>query len=188
MVLYRRRLLCPNAPTNRKSGAGSVVTASCAAIAREVARLYSSAACSRAGGGSPFDPPGRTRSRRGAGVAIHKQGRLRHRKDFDAVFRRGRAWNNDLLVLRTLPNDLSHNRYGFVTSKRVGKAVVRNRVRRRLSEALRVQSVKPGWDVVISAKTRTAGADFHELKRAVVDLLARANLLEDRTAEGESSR
>ena len=119
-------------------------------------------------------------------MAIPRQGRLRHRKDFDAVFRRGRSWNNDLLVLRTLPNGLTHNRCGFVTSKRVGGAVVRNRVRRRLREIVRAAPVKNGWDVVISAKTSAARADYHELKRAVTDLLTRANLMEDRTADGEA--
>lgn len=89
-------------------------------------------------------------------------------------------------MLRTLPNDLDHNRFGFVTSKRVGKAVVRNRVRRRLSESVRVLPVRSGWDAVFSAKTKAAGAAFHEINRAVVDLLARANLLEDRTEEEET--
>lgn len=103
------------------------------------------------------------------------------------MFRRGRSWDNNLLVLRTLANELTHNRYGFVTSKRVGKAVVRNRVRRLISEALRVLILKAGWDVVISAKAAAARADFHELNRAVVDLLVKADLLEDRTAEGEAS-
>lgn len=118
-------------------------------------------------------------------MAIKRQERLRQRKDFDAVFRRGRSWNNNLLVLRTLANDLTHNRYGFVTSKRVGKAVVRNRVRRLLSETLRVLPVQRSWDIVISAKTATAQADFHEINRAVIDLLAKANLLEDQSARGE---
>ncbi len=104
--------------------------------------------------------------------------RLRHRKDFDAVFRRGRAWNNNLLVLRALPNNLTHNRYGFVTSKRLGGAVVRNRVRRRLREAVRVLPLGCGWDVVVSAKVPASRADFHELNRAVTNLLARAGILQ----------
>lgn len=120
-------------------------------------------------------------------MAIKRQERLRRRKDFDAVFRRGRSWNNDLLVLRTLANDLDHNRFGFVTSKRVGRAVVRNKVRRLLSEAVRGQPLKAGWDVVISAKTSAAQANFHEINRAVIDLLAKAKLLEDRTVEGEAA-
>ena len=108
-----------------------------------------------------------------------RQLRLRHRKDFDTVFRNGRSWNNDLLVLRTLANNLEHNRYGFVTSKRLGGAVVRNRVRRRLREAVRVLPLRPGWDIVLNAKTAAARADFHALNRAVAHLLTRAGLLID---------
>ena len=110
-------------------------------------------------------------------MAIPRELRLRHRKDFDAVFRTGSRWNNDLLVLRSLANNLQHNRYGFVTSKRLGGAVVRNRVRRRLREVVRALPVQPGWDLVLSAKTAAARAPFSELRRAVVNLLSRAGLL-----------
>ena len=120
-------------------------------------------------------------------MAVKRQERLRHRKDFDAVYRRGRSWNNELLVLRTLTNDLTHNRYGFVTSKRVGKAVVRNRVRRLVSESLRALQLRRGWDIVVSAKATTAAAGLHDINRAVVDLLVKADLLEDRTQEGSAS-
>ena len=108
---------------------------------------------------------------------MRKELRLRRRKDFDAVFRIGRAWHNELLVLRSIPNTLVHNRYGFITSKRVGKAVVRNRVRRRLKESVRLLPANPGWDVVVSAKAKAAEASFQELNRAVVELLERAGVL-----------
>jgi ribonuclease P protein component len=114
---------------------------------------------------------------------MRKELRLRRRKDFDVVFRKGRALHNDLLVLRSVPNALEHNRYGFVTSKKVGKAVVRNRVRRRLREAVRVLPVEPGWDVVVSAKARASEADFHELNRAVTELLGRAGILNQKPGE-----
>jgi len=134
--------------------------------------LSSSVASSRAGGGSPSE-----RSARPDVPAVRRELRLRRRKDFDSVFSGGRAWSNSLLVLRSLASDLPHNRYGFVTSKRVGNAVVRNRVRRRLREALRPLPLETAWDIVVSAKTPAAKADYHELKRALVDLLARAGIL-----------
>ncbi len=118
---------------------------------------------------------------------MRRQLRLRHRKEFDAVFRRGRTWANELLVLRSLPNQLHHNRYGFVTSKRLGNAVVRNRARRRLRETVRSLPTHAGWDVVISAKAPAAGAPYHELKRALTDLLASARILSpDVPSEGTS--
>mgnify|MGYP005843041777 CR=1 FL=1 len=110
-------------------------------------------------------------------MALPRELRLRHRRDFDAVFRSGRAYHNDLLVLRSLPNRMSHNRFGFVTSKRLGKAVVRNRVRRRLQEAVRQLPLRPGCDVVVSAKAAAAQAGYQSLRQGLVDLLARAGLL-----------
>lgn len=109
-------------------------------------------------------------------MGLRRDLRLRSRRDFDAVFRRGGIWNNHLLVLRTLPNNLDHNRYGFVTSKRLGGAVVRNRVRRRLREILREAPAKQGYDVVLSAKTAAARAEFAELRTSVQRLLVKGGL------------
>lgn len=142
--------------------------------APRTAGLSSSVASSRAGGGSPSERPAEPDA-----PAVRRELRLRRRKDFDRVFRGGRAWSNNLLVLRTLASDLPNNRFGFVTSKRVGGAVVRNRTRRRLREALRQLPLDTAWDIVVSAKTPAGKADYHELKRAVVDLLSRAGLLKE---------
>ena len=109
-------------------------------------------------------------------MGLRRDLRLRSRRDFDAVFRRGGIWNDHLLVLRTLPNNLDHNRYGFVTSKRLGGAVVRNRVRRRLREILREAPAKQGYDVVLSAKTSAARAEFAELRTSVLRLIVKGGL------------
>jgi ribonuclease P protein component len=113
---------------------------------------------------------------------VRRHLRLQRHKDFDAVFEKGQVLANRLLVLRSLPNQLPHNRYGFITSKRLGKAVVRNRVRRRLREGVHALPARAGWDVIISARVPAAQADFHKLKAAVANLLARADIL----AEGAS--
>jgi ribonuclease P protein component len=112
-------------------------------------------------------------------LGLPKELRLRHRKDFDQVFQHGRSWNDNLLVLRALPNHLDHNRYGFVTSKRLGGAVVRNRVRRRLREIVRHAPVKAGFDVVLSAKTTAPAAEFADLRTSVSRLFSRAQLALD---------
>ncbi len=140
--------------------------------------LSSSVVSLRAGGGSPSERPARSNI-----PAVRRDLRLRRRKDFDKVFRAGRAWSNNLLVLRTLASDLPDNRFGFITSKRVGNAIVRNRTRRRLREALRRMKLETSWDIVVSAKTTAAKADYYELKRAVVDLLVRAGILKDDAGE-----
>jgi len=106
----------------------------------------------------------------------HKQ-RLTKRSDFGTVYREGRALAHPLVVLRLFPNQLPHSRYGFVVSKAVGKAVVRNQVRRRLREGIRTLPVQPGWDIVVIARPKAAAADFHTLRRATAGLLSRAKVL-----------
>lgn len=117
---------------------------------------------------------------------MRRQLRLRRRRDFDAVFQKGQVLTNRLLVLRRVSNQLPHNRYGFITSKRLGNAVVRNRVRRRLREGVHSLPARAGWDIVISARARAAQADFHELKAAIANLFVRAGILaESASREGK---
>jgi len=114
----------------------------------------------------------------------HEQ-RLTKRRDFATVYRRGRALAHPLVVLRLLPNQLPYSRYGFVVSKRVGKAVLRNQVRRRLREGIRTLLVQPGWDIVVIARPKAAAADFHSLRRATVGLLSRAEVLASTLPAGQ---
>jgi ribonuclease P protein component len=112
--------------------------------------------------------------------------RLTKRRDFAAVYRKGRALAHPLVVLRLLPNQLPYSRYGFVVSKTVGKAVVRNQVRRRLREGIRTLLVEPGWDIVVIARPKAAAADFHTLRRATAGLLSRAKVLTSGLPAGEA--
>jgi len=149
------------------------------------AGLSLNAAFLRAGGGSQSERAIH-QSYGSPGVALPRELRLRRRRDFDAVFRGGRTWNNGLLVLRCLPNNMPHNRFGFVTSKRLGRAVVRNRVRRRLQEAVRLMPLRQGWDIVFSAKTAAAQAGYHDLRQSAADLLSRAGILESEPEHREA--
>jgi ribonuclease P protein component len=109
-------------------------------------------------------------------VGLGKGERLRKNSEFANVRSRGRAWACELVVLKVVPNGLGWNRYGFVVGKRVGTAVVRNKVKRRLREIARLTPTEPGWDMVFIARPGASTASYRELSSAVARLLRKARV------------
>jgi len=98
------------------------------------------------------------------------------------IFRRLYATSghaNGYLVLYAKPNRTATNRVGITTSKKLGHAVVRNRVRRRLREIYRLNESRfvPGWDIVVVARTRCIDAEFQMLTQAYLSLAEKAGIL-----------
>ncbi|MCB0137174.1 MAG: ribonuclease P protein component [Caldilineaceae bacterium] len=104
--------------------------------------------------------------------------RVRTDKRFQEVRRKGHSFTNQLLVLCALPNDLAYSRFGFSVNSRIGNAVRRNRIKRRLREAarLRLGEIRPGWDIILIARRPIRSADYHEIETACARLLRRAQL------------
>ena len=98
-------------------------------------------------------------------------------EQYALVYTKGSSWVCNLVVMKALPNGLTLSKYGISVSKRVGKAVVRNRVKRLLREILRVTQLKPGWDIILIARPAAGRADYLSLEKSVSDLLSRARLL-----------
>jgi ribonuclease P protein component len=85
-----------------------------------------------------------------------------------------------------LPNGLSHNRYGFVTSGRVGGAVVRNRMRRLLREAMRGLNprLRSGFDVVFVVRQPLTQQPLDRVIRILTEMFHQANLMLVESSEG----
>ena len=105
------------------------------------------------------------------------EGYLTKTAQYVLVYDKGSSWVSDLVVIKALPNGLTLSRYGFSVSRRVGKAVVRNRVKRLLREILRLTPLQPGWDVIFIARPLAASAEYANLEKSVKGLLCRAQLL-----------
>jgi len=96
--------------------------------------------------------------------------------DFDRLYRRAerRERSRRFLVLAS-PSDKGATRWGLSVKARLGDAVVRNRIKRRLREILRGAGLPPGWDIVVQPLTaEVAEADFSELSDELRALLSRA--------------
>ena len=99
------------------------------------------------------------------------------------IFRRlyaSAGHSNSYLVLYARKNRGQTNRVGVTVSKKLGGAVVRNRVRRRLREVYRLHEAAfaPGWDIVVVARSRCIGAPFSKLTEAYLSLAEKAGILE----------
>ncbi len=91
---------------------------------------------------------------------------------------------NGYLVLYAKKNRTLTNRVGITVSKKLGHAVVRNRIRRRLREVYRLNEEKfrPGYDIVVVARSRCIDAEFDRLTDAYLTLAKKAGLLKERSS------
>jgi ribonuclease P protein component len=108
--------------------------------------------------------------------------RLRSKRDFKLAYNRGRSYVHPMLVLYVRPTREGACRIGFSISKKLGGAVERNRIKRRLREVMRghlgqLAKLRPARDVVLVGRSRLKDASFESIESAVSDVLGRAKLL-----------
>ena len=106
-------------------------------------------------------------------------GSLKLNHIFQRLYRsKGQA--NAYMVLYARPNRTQTNRVGITVGKKIGKAHIRNRTRRRLREIYRLNEDKfqPGWDIVVVARSKAVDADFGKLTAAYLSLARKAGILQ----------
>jgi ribonuclease P protein component len=120
-------------------------------------------------------------------AAMQRYLRLRRQEDFRRLRSTGRVWRHPFFILSVTPNGLPHNRYGFVISKQLGKAVVRNRIRRLLREAMRHAHpyLAPGVDMALIARGPVVGQPYQAVNEAVMRILEQAGLWQSTPGDRE---
>lgn len=103
--------------------------------------------------------------------------RLSRQRDFSRLRRLGRSYHGPHLTIRAVRNEEGMVRVGFAISKKLGKAVERNRLRRRLREGLRLSPIVPGWDILVIPRGDAVKQTYHTLKAEMEDLLRRAGAI-----------
>lgn len=101
--------------------------------------------------------------------------RLRRRADYLRCYRTGRRRHGALAILYFVPNELGHPRLGITASRKVGPAVVRQRIKRRIKEVYRRWKDRgklPALDLVVHLKPEARQADFQALKAELLRLLS----------------
>lgn len=107
-----------------------------------------------------------------------KEERLRKNPEFRLVYRRGRSFSTAILVLYVFKNNKGINRVGISVSKKVGKSVVRSRVKRLISESARLnkQDLKQGYDLVFVARSASRDKSYKDIENSVKYLFKKSGL------------
>lgn len=115
--------------------------------------------------------------------SFSKDNVLRKNRQFQTVYKTGKSYANKYLVLYVMGKQDGLRRVGFAVGKRLGGAVVRNRIKRLLRESFRLNQhcLKQGVDLIIIGRQPIVGKDFDIVNRAVSELFGKAKILAEQT-------
>ena len=111
---------------------------------------------------------------------LPKLNRLKKKKDFGRIFKKGRSFKEDFLIFKIVKNNLKSSRFGFIVSKNISKkATIRNKIKRRLRELvkIKIRKIKNGIDGVFIVRPGLETKDFWEIEEAINKIFERAKIL-----------
>ena len=110
---------------------------------------------------------------------MHFTASLTKNHEFRRVYNRGKTAGASTIALYVFPNRLGKNRLGITVTTKIGGAVVRNRIRRRIKEIYRLSEgkLRPSFDVVIVARSRASTATYWQIRADFQRLAKKMGLL-----------
>ena len=112
---------------------------------------------------------------------LKKINRLKKRYQFNYVYKSGEHYSSEHIVLYVASSKTKSIKVGFAVTKKVGHAVVRNKIRRRLREIVKKQlpNLKQNYNIIVVARDNVTGASFDKLTFEFNKLLSKANLFHE---------
>lgn len=111
---------------------------------------------------------------------LKKTNRIKNKKDFEKIFKKGKGFKEDFLILKIVENNLKTSRFGIIVSQKVSKkATIRNKLKRRLGELIRINlnKIKKGIDGALIALPGLETKDFWELEEVIKKIFKKAGIL-----------
>jgi len=107
--------------------------------------------------------------------------RIKKPKDFRRTYQYGQKVVSPFLVMYYRTNGADNYRIGFSVSKKIGKAVVRNKIKRRLREVCRINEGKfpQGVDIIFVARSRVKEADFRVIEKDLLRMIKKIRIIAD---------
>lgn len=109
---------------------------------------------------------------------LKRENRLTKNNDFQQVYNRGLSYSGNYVVLYVKKNRLDRTRIGFTVSKKIGKAVERNQIKRRMREICRVnfERFNSGYDLIFVARKKIKGISYHLVEHEMGKLCLKAGV------------
>jgi len=112
---------------------------------------------------------------------LSKKNRLNKKRDFENVFRKGKSFKEDLLLLKITEGKTSQSRFGLIVSKKISKkATIRNKLKRRISELVgkEIKNLPKSMDIVIVTFPGIEKKDFLEIEKIIKKLFKKVTLFQ----------